>query len=78
MLLMVEDEDYMMLKSFQWFIDVLPADVDDAVLIERSKYDDDDVLIEISEYDDVLIEISEYDDDVLIEISEYDHDDVLI
>ena len=39
-------------------------------------YDDDDVVIERSEYDDdydVLIEISECDDDdVLIERSEYD------
>ena len=40
------------------------ADDDDAVLIERSEYDDDDVLIEISEHDDILIEISEYVDDV--------------
>ena len=38
---------------------------DDDILIERSEYDDDDVLIEISEYDDdILIEISKYDDDV--------------
>ena len=37
---------------------------DDDVLIERSEYDDDDVLIERSEYDDddVLFERSEYDD----------------
>ena len=40
------------------------ADDDDDVLIERSEYDDDDVLIEISEYDDVLIERPEYVDDV--------------
>ena len=45
------------------------ADDDDAILIGRSEYDDDDVLIEILEYDDVLIEILEYDDDVLIERS---------
>ena len=53
---------------------------DDDVLIERSEYDDDDVLIKISECDDddILIKRSECDDDdVLIEISECDGDDVL-
>ena len=36
------------------------------LLIKISEYDDDDLLIEISEYDDILIETSECDDDVVV------------